>query len=320
MKRLMATAMVFCLMQAMYGCTEHRETRKITALPTTIEEMDRMNKQELAGLPDVKVARGVALEPSALEGKNKVMLRLMRNSIFAQYGYPFTTKWIRQYFETRAWYRQSAFDPRTVAAVDTANVQMIREYENKLNPASPFDKIERMSSEEVKKLPDLRAAMDLPVEEGQLKLMTKRELKIFKNSIFAQYGREFKTPWLRTYFNSRPWYKSGSFKEAMLTKTDRRNVDIIVRYEASGEQVPENQILALGYCERDNGDEIERFVFKAGNVIEFSVESQNPYGRSTSESVQRGQWRVSAGGIEYRFAEADDWEAIRVDVTDHSCR
>jgi hypothetical protein len=320
MKILISAVTALFLLQAFCGCTDHRETQKQAAFPSTIEGMERLTRQELAALPDVKIQRGVALEPSSLQGKNKVILRLMRNSIFAQYGYPFTIKWIRDYFETRTWYRPAAFDATKVAAIDTANVQTIQKYENRLNPTSPFGRIERMGPEELKNLPDIRATLNVPVDESTLKLMTKRELKIFKNSIFAQYGRRFKTPWLQKYFNSRPWYKRGSFSEALLTKTDRQNVDLVMRYESAGENLPEQQILALGYCERESDEDIERFVFKEGNALEYSVEAQGPYGRSTAESMQAGQWRVSAGGVEYRLAEQDDWEAIQVDAKTHACR
>jgi len=319
MKKLTAAAIVLFLIQAMYGCPNQRQTQKQAAFPPTVEEMEHLSKQELAALPDVRVARGTALDESSLQGKNKVMLRIMRNSIFAQYGYPFTIKWIRDYFETRSWYRPARFDASMLAAVDTANIRVLQEYENKLNPSSPFDRIERMGPEEVKSLPDIRAGLNSPIDESTLKLMTKRELKILKNSIFAQYGRAFKTSWLQKYFNSRSWYKRGSFNDALLTQTDLRNVDLVLRYESSGKTVPEQQVIAMGYCERESGEEIERFVFKAGNVLEYSVESQNPYSRSTVESKLTGQWRVSAGGVEYRFAQLDDWEALQVDTADQTC-
>lgn len=217
MKVSIAATFVMMLIVTFSGCTEKGRAPAKGAFPSTIEEIEGMSKYEIAALPDVKVSLGAPLEETALRGKNKVMLRIMRNSIFAQYGYPFTVKWIRDYFETRAWYRAGNFNAAAVKPVDTANAKLIQQYEDKVNPSGPFDRIERMGAGELKQLPDIRAALDRPMDESTLKYMSKRELKILRNSIYAQYGRSFVTPWLQAYFNSRSWYRRGGFSDNLLT-------------------------------------------------------------------------------------------------------
>lgn len=320
MKRSIAAGFVMMLILTFSGCTDKGQAPAKGAFPTTIEEIERMSRDQIAALPDIKASLGESLHESALAGKNKVMLRIMRNSIFAQYGYPFTVKWLRDYFETRSWYRAGNFNAAAVKPVDTANVKLIQQYEDKINPSGPFDRIERMGAGELKQLPDIRAAVDRPIDESTLKYMNKRELKILRNSIYAQYGRSFVTPWLQGYFNSRSWYKRGPFSDNLLTQVDLKNVELVKRYETAGENIAEQEILSLGYCEKETDYEIERYVFKSGNTLEYSLESQSPYGRSSEEGALSGEWRAAPGGVEYRFEGAGEWESLQVELATHLCR
>lgn len=76
----------------------------------------------------------------------------------------------------------------------------------------------------------------------------------------------------------------------------------------------------MGYCERKTDYEIERYVFKSGNMLEYSSESQSPYGRSRNEGSMTGEWRAAPGGVEYRFAVSDEWEPLQVETATHTCR
>ncbi len=289
-------------------------------IPDSFEQVEKMSRDQLSRLPDMRIQLGVPLSETLLQSYNKVALRLMRNSIFAQYGYPFTVKWIADYFGTRSWYHPGNFSPEMVSAVDSANARLIQQYEEKNNPLMPGDRIAKLDQAKLSKLPNIQAPLNKPVDESALKAMSKRELKILRNSIYAQYGREFKTPWLQKYFDTRPWYKRGSYAESMLTPIDRNNVALILRYENAGAAVAEQTVLQLGYCEKESGMEIERYVFKPGHVLQYIVESQNPYGRSSDEGTLSGQWRAASGGIEYRLADDGEWEMLQVDSSTHACR
>lgn len=267
-----------------------------------------MDKVGLSQLPDMRLQLGVPLSDTQLQSYNKVALRLMRNSIFAQYGYPFTVKWIADYFGTRSWYHAGGFKPEAVSAVDTENVRLIRQFEDRLSPHS------------LNKLPDIRATLGNPIDESALKTMSKRELKILRNSIFVQYGREFKTLWLQKYYETRPWYKRGSYNESMLTPVDRSNVALVLRYENAGDVVVDQAVLKIGYCERDSSLALERYVFKPGHVLKYTIESQNPYASNGATEVTGGQWRAGAGGVEYRLAGSDEWEMLEIESSTHFCR
>jgi hypothetical protein len=50
------------------------------------------------------------------------------------------------------------------------------------------------------------------------------ELVLLKNSVYAQHGFEFTTPYLKNYFTSRSWYRAGGYSYAALTKTEKKNI------------------------------------------------------------------------------------------------
>ena len=89
---------------------------------------------------------------------------------------------------------------------------------------------EFLTAYEMKSLPDFVFGLDIKIidkDQAQFSKMSKKELILIRNSIFAQYGMEFKTPWIDNYFRSRKWYKPGGFKDSMLTPIDRKNIEII---------------------------------------------------------------------------------------------
>ncbi len=315
MNSLLASLVAVTLVTGFVG-----KAPKPAYIPDSFEQMEKMDKAGLSRLPDMRLQLGVPLSDAQLQGYNKVALRLMRNSIFAQYGYPFTVKWIADYFGTRSWYRPGGFRPEAFSAVDTENVRLIRQYEEQISPVMPGERIVKLDSVGLNKMPDIRAPLGKPINESTLKTMSKRELKILRNSVFAQYGKKFKTPWLQKYFDTRPWYKRGSYSESMLTAVDRNNVALVLRYETAGSAVADQAVLNLGYCEKDSSMELERYVFKPGHVLQYTVESQNPYASSGEGDVTGGQWRAGTGGVEYRLDGSDEWEMLQIVPSTHLCR
>ncbi len=73
-----------------------------------------------------------------LKGKSAGELRIMRNEIFARYGYIFKSEDLAAYFATRPWYKPefSNIDTR-LTATDKANIEKISKFEN-LARANPL--------------------------------------------------------------------------------------------------------------------------------------------------------------------------------------
>ena len=74
-----------------------------------------------------------------------------------------------------------------------------------------------------------------PVSEIRGMNLTKDQLRIARNEIFARHGRGFNDAGLQSYFNSKSWYtkrfEPGSFEEGQLSDIERQNIDNIKAVE-----------------------------------------------------------------------------------------
>ncbi len=71
------------------------------------------------------------------------------------------------------------------------------------------------------------------LDDNDLRFLTKTELQIMRNEIFARHGYIFKTnPEMVRYFSSQPWYiPLYSNVNGMLTEIEKRNLNLIKQYE-----------------------------------------------------------------------------------------
>lgn len=65
-----------------------------------------------------------------------------------------------------------------------------------------------------------------------LKFLSKYDLKIMRNEIYARYGYIFQTDDMKNYFNAQNWY-SPRYNDvnSCLTKTEKTNIDLIKYFE-----------------------------------------------------------------------------------------
>ena len=77
-----------------------------------------------------------------LEEKSVWELKIMRNEIFARYGYQFESEEMKSYFNKQKWY-QPAFDDVTsrLSAIEKANLKLIKNYEDRLKTSKKTPKI-----------------------------------------------------------------------------------------------------------------------------------------------------------------------------------
>ena len=68
------------------------------------------------------------------------------------------------------------------------------------------------------------------IEPHELDRLTKKELRLARNEIFARRGRYFKSKVLKLYFGGFPWYRPHSW-DVELSRVERANVDLIKRAE-----------------------------------------------------------------------------------------
>lgn len=63
-----------------------------------------------------------------------------------------------------------------------------------------------------------------------LNKMNANQLRLLKNTIYAQYGRQFTDPELQTYFNKQWWYEPNlKYADNLLTKEDQQALAVIAK-------------------------------------------------------------------------------------------
>lgn len=169
------------------------------------------------------------------------------------------------------------------------------------NSKSAFNKL---SITEMKKFSDYKVKLNTKVTSQNIDLnkMEILELVLLRNSIFAQYNRPFKTPYISKYFKSRTWYKPGSFKSSSMTQTDKDNVKIIRAHEAFISKYTKAQVLKISKCAT-----LKYKFYKNGKLAytKQTRERNHPYAVSQGEpeyitsgsKVLYGTWSIAEKGV-----------------------
>jgi len=202
-----------------------------------------------------------------LQGRTLRELSLMRNTIFARAGNPFRKDWLDTYFRAQPWYApQATWDKTKLTAVDWENAKLIATFETNLKhadlqaradgvkarllagTATTEDRIElRLLGARLGKWQDEaqapvadRSPLEDPsllatqLTQDQLKNMSRRDLRILRNTIYARHGYTFKSQLLTDYFQGFDWYTADpAYTTARLSRLDWRNVKLIKTLEQS---------------------------------------------------------------------------------------
>lgn len=100
-------------------------TAQASGFPT-MNAFELMTSRQMAALPEIRVPLCRRLNVSALQGRTKLELSLMKNSIFAQVGYKFSNASYRRYFLTRRWYNEnSGYRADRLCAADNENARLL---------------------------------------------------------------------------------------------------------------------------------------------------------------------------------------------------
>lgn len=210
-----------------------------------------------------------ALTPADLQGRTLRELTLMRNTIYARAGHPFRKKWLHDYFTAQSWYKpRTKDDDSKITKVDRANAALIAQAEQgmkrpdlkkrrddilarqRAGKASPEDEIElgilntrlgewAASEPETKPPTDVSpledpSQLDHVIRVEQLSDLSRRDLRILRNTVYARHGRQFKSRLLQAYFDNMSWYQPDpAFTEKRLTKVDVTNIRLIKSVEDS---------------------------------------------------------------------------------------
>jgi hypothetical protein len=208
-----------------------------------------------------------ALTPVDLDGRTPRELALMRNTIYARAGHGFRKKWLHDYFTAQPWYKPLAKDDNSkITALDRANAKLIAQAEEgqrrpdlekrrddilarqRARKATPEDEVEltilntrlgQWAAAEADAKPPADVSpledpkqLDHLITVDQLSNLSRRDLRILRNTVYARHGRQFKSQLLQAYFDTMEWYaRDPAFTEKSLTKIDTTNIRLIKSVE-----------------------------------------------------------------------------------------
>jgi hypothetical protein len=152
-------------------------------------------------------------------------LAIARNEIFARHGYVFTNQWNKDYFSSKSWYVPNPNFKGTfeeLNSYEVYNVQLIQKYEGDSDAGSYI-------------LPD---SSTRNLSDSEVSSLSKDQLAIARNEIFARHGYVFANQWYNDYFSSMSWYVpnpsfSGNFED--LNAYEQYNALLIQKYETNTE-------------------------------------------------------------------------------------
>jgi len=186
-------------------------------------------------------------------------LDLVRNTIFALKGHTFRKRWLNDYFKAQPWYHPAeAKNEARPSARDQKNAAFAAKFAEGISIdalSKEVDELGRKKSrtmeEEIEMILAARALGIPPERKGEpdekltplddpseldkgvidpstLSDLSRRDLRILRNLIYARRGRPFKSPILREYFERMAWYHADpKYTDARLTKNDKRNVKVV---------------------------------------------------------------------------------------------
>jgi hypothetical protein len=149
--------------------------------------------------------------------------RIARNEIFARKGRIFESDELRTYFSKFSWYRPEVQEIE-LTATEKYNVALIAQIERGEGPTDPGPtrSIERTIFAD---------AHQRRLSPQELTPLSKSDLRLARNEIWARGGRFFENEDLRKHFEGFAWYKPYSWRP-VLNPIARANVELIARVEA----------------------------------------------------------------------------------------
>ena len=176
-----------------------------------------LDLDELHNLMEEVVTNG---NENELSKYTKEELKILRNMIFAEKGYIFSKGQLKEYFETKPWYKPYIKNQTDIQLneYEKTFISIMSKYEGIPDPVVNYNKsVEAVNRttfrtsrniEEID-LDELHSLMEEVVingNEGVLTEYSRRELKILRNMIFAEKCYIFKGGEMDAYFSRKSWY------------------------------------------------------------------------------------------------------------------
>jgi hypothetical protein len=205
-----------------------------------------------------------AITDADLSQRTLRQLGIMRNFVFALAGQEFRKDWLKEYFSQYAWYKPRGREVE-VSELGRDNAAKIANYE----AAIPREELQKRADEVLARMKANRAektdALELrllserlgtwlmpgdanvrpsPLEKPELldqvlllddlANLSRRDLRILRNTVYARKGRDFVSAGLREYFGAKSWYqRDDDYSDKKLSAVDWKNIKLIASVEDS---------------------------------------------------------------------------------------
>ena len=186
----------------------------------------------LPEIPENAPAGGFVIADSATRALNAAdiahlspgELRIARNEIFARHGRIFVSADLRAYFGKRSWYRPRSPEV-TLSSLEEQNVRFLRAAESA--NTKPVLTVARPQADFL--IADSGTRL---LSAADLAGLSKAQLRIARNEIYARRGRYFQSADLKAHFSAFAWYKPYTWNPG-LTSVELANVFLIQSLENS---------------------------------------------------------------------------------------
>ena len=187
--------------------------------------------------------RSRRLSNADLRDKTRHALWIMRNEMFARYGYRFKNRELATHFKAQFWYQTTRLNSSAIyysrfSGLERSNVEIIYQYEqNRITGnRKPVAVHPQTTTSPLQSFGDYPETAIRRITYADIAGKSKRELRIMRNEIYARHGYRFGQYDLRTHFKKKSWYKPTTTNGAYLynnylTEIERDNVKFIQRYE-----------------------------------------------------------------------------------------
>ncbi len=184
-----------------------------------------------------------------------------KNEVYAMHGRLFASQELREYFNSKSWYRgtvdPSQFSDSVFNDCERTNIQTLADWEETLCPGGyvldkPGYNIALAGTASLSKMSDTASAAAQPgatvrdefifpdvmnryLTSAEISSLTLQQVCYAKNEPYALHGRKFKSQELKDYFGSKSWYngtvKAKDFSDSVFNEYERANVDALAARE-----------------------------------------------------------------------------------------
>ena len=150
--------------------------------------------------------------------------------------------------------------------------------------------------------------------------LSKEELRIARNEIYAAYGRMFTSQDLIDYFNSKPWYQgtipSDQFDDSVLTEIQKANIRTIQSYEELADEGSDYSVRGLTindeyaipqipgeYTYVNNSDESQYVTLTIGSDVSLTFYGATGYAQELSgfSNINDQEYSNNEAGVSLIF-------------------